>query len=162
AENGDCLWLEYGSAAHPHRVIIDGGTRRSYPALRSRILALKPEERVIELLVITHVDLDHIGGAVRLLQDRELLVRYDDVWFNGYRHLEQAEDMLGPVDGEALTLEIVTQKLPWNAAFAAGPVLTPVAGPPVSRTLSGGLVLSVLSPTPTQLNTLKPKWEKSV
>lgn len=162
AENGDCLWIEYGSAADPHRVIIDGGTTRSYPALRSRILNLNLKQPQIELLVITHVDLDHIGGAVKLLQDRELRVRYDDIWFNGYRHLVQAADMLGPVDGEKLTLEIVTQKLAWNGAFNGGAVLTPVNGPPATRTLPGGLVLTLLSPTPTQLDALKPKWEKSV
>ena len=34
AENGDCLWIEYGEENSPHRILIDGGTHGTYELLR--------------------------------------------------------------------------------------------------------------------------------
>ena len=62
AAHGDCLWIEYGSGARVHRILIDGGPAHAYPALRERILHLPADARRFELLVITHIDADHIEG----------------------------------------------------------------------------------------------------
>ena len=64
ARHGDCLLLEYGDAARPHRVLIDGGPIGAYGALSQRLAALPDDERELELLVITHVDGDHIEGCL--------------------------------------------------------------------------------------------------
>ena len=73
AAHGDCLWIEYGDGKQTRRILIDGGPAHTYPALRARILHLPPDARRFELLVITHIDGDHIEGIVRLLQDAESL-----------------------------------------------------------------------------------------
>ena len=36
ADQGDALWIEYGSASNPHRVLIDGGTRRTFRTVKER------------------------------------------------------------------------------------------------------------------------------
>jgi len=61
AGHGDCLWIEYGDPARPHRVLMDGSVKETYrERLKSRIAALAPENRHFELFVLTHIDADHI------------------------------------------------------------------------------------------------------
>lgn len=57
-------------------MLVDGGPTYAYPRLKAhmeaRLVGLPPAERCIELLVITHVDADHIGGILELLDDPTL------------------------------------------------------------------------------------------
>lgn len=165
AGNGDCLWLEYGDADHAHRVLIDTGWAKTYPELRRRILALPKEHRVFELLIVTHIDADHIQGAVPLLQDDEVGCRFDDIWYNGWRHLEglaptPPPDILGAREGEFVGVLLEDRGLPWNTnpAFAGGPVLVPDAGDLPVIALTGGLTLTLLSPTRDRLVGLIDTW----
>ncbi len=161
AEYGDALWIEYGSKASPRRVLIDCGTPSVFKsALEDRMKELPEGKRRFELFVVTHVDADHIGGAVNLLKVRKKLgVEFKQVWFNGYKHLT---DVLGPYQGEALTTKIVTQKLPWNTSFDGGPVVVPDAGALPTHSLEGGLKLTLLSPYAKQLADLEPVWATAV
>src|SRR5688500_10108771 len=104
AGHGDSLWIEYGDPQRPTRILIDGGTAQTFKALHARLAALPPDDRRFELFVVTHVDADHIEGAVKLLHDTSLGVQFDDIWFNGWAQLEAATaDTLGGVQGEMLT-----------------------------------------------------------
>ena len=125
AAHGDCLWLEYGTADNIHRVLIDGGPGSCYEHLRWRILALPQEQRRFELLVITHVDADHIEGVIKLLQDEDLGCQFDDIWFNDWVQIDglmnSAPSLLpsGAVQGEFLGALIETMSgQAWNNAFA--------------------------------------------
>lgn len=170
AEFGDAIWIEYGKRGAMHRVLVDCGTNAVYPAVRQRILALPPAERHLELFVVTHVDVDHIGGALALLRDREQLgLTIGDIWFNGYVHLTpggavplpEDGDILGPLQGEALT-ECLMAHDPkkWNAAVRGAALVVPDTGPLVSMpALPGGMKLTLLSPTQRQLDRLRPVWE---
>src|SRR4051794_13305697 len=90
AAHGDCLWIEYGTAQQAYRILVDGGPACAYPALRDRILQLPPGGRDFELLVITHIDGDHIEGIIRLLQDAETLgCMFRRIWFNGRDQLNK-------------------------------------------------------------------------
>ena len=84
---GDCLWLEYGAPGATRVVIIDGGVRDTVTALRHRIQAACREREVetldVELLVVTHIDNDHILGILELLATAQPFLRVNDVWFNG-------------------------------------------------------------------------------
>ena len=167
--NGDALWIEYGDAASPRRLLVDGGTKGTWDdpnGLRTRIEALPPDERHFELLVVTHVDGDHIEGALELLLDQQLGVTYGDVWFNGWKHLpdppEPVLEPLGPVEGELLTNAIVAQGLAWNDAFAGGAVAVPTDGPLLETALADELNVTVLGPGLQQLVNLKPEWRLAV
>jgi glyoxylase-like metal-dependent hydrolase (beta-lactamase superfamily II) len=120
AGHGDALWLEYGEGDRRSRVLVDGGTGPTYDVLRSRIASLPPDDRRLELLVITHIDADHIEGVIRLLQDVRLGLRIDDVWFNGWQHLPG--DVFAPTHGEMLSALLVDLDQRWNGAFDGGPV----------------------------------------
>jgi hypothetical protein len=165
AEHGDCLWVEYGDAADPHVVVIDGGpsSRVTAGALRARMderLGNGRRGRKAELLVVTHIDADHITGVLDLLADRSRPAPFRDVWFNGWDHLPT--DVMGAKQAEALSGAITGRRLPWNAAFRQAAVVVPDDGPLPVVELAGGLRLTLLSPTRSELAALKPVWEKEV
>src|SRR4051794_4758890 len=93
AREGDCILVEYGDKRSPSRILIDGGTRGTSPQIVRALAGCGP----LELIVVTHVDSDHIGGLVALFERGEA-PRAADIWFNGYRHLSGLEEF-GPVDG---------------------------------------------------------------
>jgi hypothetical protein len=159
ANHGDCLWLEYGSARKPHRVLIDGGPEYAFPEIESRL----PDGKChFELLVITHVDSDHIGGVLKLLTHLPDGVTFGDVWFNGWDHLPTEPDELGPAQGEMISAVIKRRGLPWNEAFDRKAVVVPKSGRLPRKKLPGGLALTLLSPTVEDLRRLVPKWEEEV
>lgn len=164
AGHGDCLWIEYGDPANPRRVLIDGGTKSTYArALRPKLRALTPEQRRFELMVVTHIDADHIAGSLELLSDETADFHPREIWFNGFRHLpNEAPKMLGPIQGELLTTRILASKARWNGAFGEAAAVVPPTGPLPRVELEGGLVLTLLSPTPDRLANLKPQWEDTV
>ena len=84
---GDCLWLEYGTGAAKRVVIIDGGLTETATALRRRIEKARQERGIekleVELLVVTHIDNDHILGIIELLKAETPGLHVKDIWFNG-------------------------------------------------------------------------------
>ena len=84
---GDCLWLEYGKGAAKRVVIIDGGLTETATTLRQRIEKARRERGIatleVELLVVTHIDNDHILGIIELLKAESPGLRVKDIWFNG-------------------------------------------------------------------------------
>jgi hypothetical protein len=100
ARKGDCLLLHFGSRDEPGLIVIDGGPRGVYAAhLKPRLQQIRaarglaPEEPLgVDLLMISHVDDDHIGGILDLtremLEDRSAhrppLLRVFDFWHNSF------------------------------------------------------------------------------
>lgn len=163
ARQGDALWIEYGQPRR--RLLIDGGVAKTWEHLRRRVEAQPRDQRHFELLVISHIDNDHIQGALPLLEQAvELGVTFGDVWFNGYRHLPSTPvESLGPVEGERLTTLLVEGGFPWNEAFNRHAVALPDGDEDLPRLeLEGGLWVTVLSPGSEQLDKLKPVWSELV
>ena len=161
ARHGDCIWIEYGQASQPHRILIDGGPAFAYPALRARIKEVPENKRNLDLLVVTHIDGDHIEGIIKLLGDSEINLRMDDLWYNGYRQLTSAEDFsFGALQGEYLTALIEARGLPWNKMFDGGPIMTTGTDADLpTYELPDGCRLTILSPTPIQTGKLRNAWE---
>src|SRR5580692_2216884 len=86
ASCGDGLWIEYGDGPEVHRVLIDGGLPGDARKLLARAAAVGGPFR-LELLVISHIDADHIGAPLGLLEKLPAGVEIGDVWFNGRGHL---------------------------------------------------------------------------
>ena len=161
ARHGDALWIEYGRGnATPARVLVDCGPAGTYPLLRKKIEALAPAERHFELFILSHIDDDHIGGAIKLLKDvRTLGLSFGDVWFNGWRHLS---DQLNAKQGEAFSALILDKKLPWNQLMNEGDAILREADELPEFVLPGGLTLTLLSPTPERLAALARSWSKEI
>lgn len=158
ARHGDCILIEYGEHPPWHRVLIDGGTDPTWKSLRPTLEAITPAERKFELMVITHVDADHIGGSLKVFDPGVPQLELADIWFNGYRHLQPVQ-AFGPVQGEKLTTLLLPRMAQWNKAFSGNAVVVPSAGGLPVRKLPGGMKLTLLSPTPDKLLKLLPKWE---
>jgi beta-lactamase superfamily II metal-dependent hydrolase len=163
AQQGDAVWIEYGTRTSVHRVLMDAGTPASAAAIRDRIARLPESQRRFDLLVVTHIDTDHIGGVLKLLAERPPGLTFDDVWFNGWEHIKRAGgSRLGPIDGEIMSTFLTRLGWPWNAGFDGGPVMVPREGPPPQKRLRGGLRLTVLSPFERQLSRLRTSWRSVV
>ena len=160
AEQGDALLIEYGSASEPHRIVIDAGVRKTSDIVRARVEEVPKEKRRFDLLIVTHVDSDHIGGIPKFLADRSLGVVIDDVWFNGWRHLQP--DQLGPVEGEIVSAQLDKSGSSWNAAFDEKAVVVPAQGKLPKHELPGGMTLTLISPAPDRLEALRKEWKKVV
>jgi len=165
--HGDALVVEYGTRADPHQLLIDAGTFHSWEGVRTELLRRRKDR--YEIFVITHVDEDHLGGSLSLLDDPNLKQRVDHVWFNGFIHCAKGGNVLGPVNGEQLTSRIVTGGLRWNEGFTpkesqhvGGPVVVPSAGNLPSIDLPGGARVVLLSPTGQKLKSMATKWKIDV
>jgi beta-lactamase superfamily II metal-dependent hydrolase len=158
---GDCLWIEYGDAARPSRLLIDGGRKLAWQTLKRRFAALPANQRKFDLLMLSHVDADHIEGLLELVDEPDLPVSFDDVWFNGHRHLERVES-LGAKQGEAFTKGIEDKGWDWNKAFDGKSVVIPDSGQLPVKTLLGGMKVTLLSPTWDKLEKLEPVWRREL
>jgi beta-lactamase superfamily II metal-dependent hydrolase len=159
AREGDCLWVRYGDAAKPKQLLIDAGRAATYKGLRSRLLALPPEQRTFELFIISHVDRDHIEGAMTLLEDAKLPIKFKQIWFNGYDHLKSATlEVFGAVQGERVTAALLKRKRQWNKAWKGKAVALRGKTLPTAK-LDGGMKLTLLSPDRQKLLDLVPTWE---
>lgn len=93
ALNGDCIIISYGKKKE-HNVLIDGGQGKvCFRQLCRYIDSLKKESNKIDLLVLTHIDSDHIDGILRLLSQRNFdFSMIEEIWFNFGKDLQ---DILG-------------------------------------------------------------------
>ena len=118
AGRGDCLWIEYGDRAQPHVILVDGGIPGTEKALAAKLTALPPNRRHIDLVVITHIDIDHIAGVLGLLRDPVEQMTIGDFWFNAWKHLPVDDPgELGAKQGEEVSFLLEKRGLPWNNAF---------------------------------------------
>lgn len=164
AENGDCLWIEYGNEANPYRVLIDGGTEGTEAALRARMDPLVGDGKTLhfDLVVCTHIDNDHIPGILGVLGNPLPGFSCDDIWFNGNRHLPAVPGVLGVPEGEALSTMLAAKGWPWNRAVGGAALVVPDSGPLPRFTLPGGMVLTLLSPSPAKMEALAMVWKKEL
>ena len=152
---GDCLWIEYGTAQNPRRILIDGGASPSASSeVRRRTRALGQAAH-FELLVITHVDDDHIDGILGLLSDTQSQATFGEVWFNDrIDHVGGA----GPVSvgqGNRLSRLLLTQNQPWNVAFGGrGVAIEPTGRLPVLN-LAGNMRVTNLQLTSPAKDVIK-------
>ncbi len=158
AGNGDALWIEYGDASACHRVLVDCGTQQTVTPLMKRVGLVPANERRLELFVMSHIDSDHIGGALPFFRAVKEGLRFDDVWFNGWRHLS---GQLGARQGEMFSTALQDFKLPWNA-WRDGNAIVVDGDELPTCTLPGGLKLTLLSPKPAELKKLAPVWMREM
>lgn len=166
ADYGDALLIEYDSPTTKW-VLIDGGTSDSYATMLDRMKELMGSDRRLELLVITHVDQDHILGVLDLLQDVKNRFQIERIWFNGWRHLDPSHGaVLGPADGDRLSKLLDTDHhTVWNKPFSQsdpkelnnGAIVTHADDSP-RRVSFAGLDIDIISPTPHRLRMFIDEW----
>jgi beta-lactamase superfamily II metal-dependent hydrolase len=164
ASEGDALTLSWGEEGRLFHALIDLGRPVDYRALRPEL----QQTGRFEFFTISHIDADHIGGAMPLMKERAAPFKPADVWFNAWHHLknaaarrERAQELetLSAKQGEKLSNGILEFRWPWNSAFGPSGIVsvdTPEAQPHIE--LAGNLKVTLLSPGDKELAALEPVW----
>jgi hypothetical protein len=145
ARNGDCFLVSAGLGLH---LLLDTGFKSTYiESLKPLLQALAAAGHQLSHCIITHIDEDHIAGAVEGLfpdnqdADKPHVIPINQVWHNSYRHLalpaEPVAEDLPPTD-KAILRSLVSRGV---AALASGKPqpLGPISGRQGSAL--GGLLL---------------------
>lgn len=92
AQNGDCTLINYTDEnGIPRNIIIDSGLASTYfdhannifGELKTEIDDIKTKGQSIDLIILTHIDNDHICGFLKLFEmDKEIPNEVKKVWFN--------------------------------------------------------------------------------
>ena len=79
AGKGDCIRLRFGET---HNVFIDTGVTRFASSFRNLCNQIKQTGETLDVLALSHVDDDHIGGVLSCLRSRTYRCPFDEVWMN--------------------------------------------------------------------------------
>jgi hypothetical protein len=119
ANQGDCLTLHYGTADSPRLMLIDGGPPGVYrDVLKDRLIAIRDARQragqiedgaplKIDLVVVSHVDDDHIQGMIELAQEQQnqnpdLPVVVSSLWHNSFDDLLATDEVPHDVTASVL------------------------------------------------------------
>jgi beta-lactamase superfamily II metal-dependent hydrolase len=96
ARYGDCLLLESGSGKRCKNILIDGGPGKVYrPHLRGELSRIAAAGGLLDLVVLTHVDNDHVLGLLEFMADLKEgrdqghpdLIRVRRLWHNAFQQI---------------------------------------------------------------------------
>lgn len=103
ARKGDCLLIHYGTRSKPRLVLIDAGPRDVYkPHLEPRLEQLRRKRKLadadpltVDLMMVSHVDDDHIRGLIDLTGEEidrsnahePLMLNVLDFWHNSFSEI---------------------------------------------------------------------------
>lgn len=184
AKNGDSFLVRY----QDYFFLIDTGFKDTYlNYLEPRFAELKKEGKTLKRLIITHIDEDHIQGAIPFISangntSESHIIPIDQVWHNSYRHLHRNEEKVeiseegkqqlarlttsgnsldstvSARQGSSLAGLLLSGKYNWNSDFDGGPILT--SGKPIQ--IDEGITFTLLSPTTQKLEKLERFWKKEL
>jgi beta-lactamase superfamily II metal-dependent hydrolase len=166
AARGDCLWIECARTnGSPLRLLFDGGMPSTWPVLRKQIADHAKTGPVhFDLAVVSHIDSDHIGGMLPLFASKDPAVTFGDIWFNGLPQLPDPASLRSRsvAEGERLVDLLSGQSgsspLPWNEHFGRAAAMTNADGGYLEIGYQNGPTLTLLSPTPRRLESLRRVW----
>jgi ribonuclease BN (tRNA processing enzyme) len=98
AAYGDCMILKSGSQSesnqtNSHHFLIDGGPASTYNiGLKEELQKIREKGGRVDLLIVSHVDNDHINGLLRLMRDLSLqkkgnkswTIEIEALWYNAF------------------------------------------------------------------------------
>ena len=85
---GDCFYIEFELIDCKFTMLIDCGTTACWNTVLKPFLdELIQDGETIDILLITHIDSDHIGGALKLFSAAEYRKIVKTVWFNGLHQI---------------------------------------------------------------------------
>jgi len=169
AFNGDCILISFKYEGSNRNILIDGGIPRTYQRhLKPELDKLINKGEKIDLLIVTHIDDDHIGGIKELYQDTAFKKDFiNEIWFNSGNLLSDhynsekendraveiiMDDQTKMSVGQGVTLEkaLKSEKGNWVQD------LIRVSGNKINFL---GLLITVLSPNEEKLKRLHEHWE---
>jgi len=117
AGKGDAFLLSFGKDESKQKhIVIDMGFGTTYNThIKSELKNLK--RKVIDLLVITHIDADHINGALKFIQENgksHEIIQVNEVWHNSYKHLQFSKEKQPTISDEEISYlkSIINSNIP--------------------------------------------------
>ena len=178
AFNGDSIYISYKHTGSPVHILIDGGTALTYEskgkkneivdgALKTLLLRLKAANQTISLLILTHIDDDHIGGILKWMgKDAEAIGMIENIWFNSGRSIANlfGETVVKipevPLLSEQTTETGVNQGVTLEKNIRDKGIWDEQVIHQQQCLNFRGVDFKVLSPSMTNLKELHDKWEK--
>lgn len=159
ALDGDCLVLSWGDGDGLHHMVVDGGRKGAYPHLFEELAAIRSAGEKLDLYVLSHVDADHIEGALAYFDDVNRPLLPEQVWYNGFEEMGRAAERPNARSmrqGDAWSKAIARLRRPLNAPFRNGVASIENAPSPIEVE---GLRITMLSPNADHLAAMRRKWE---
>jgi hypothetical protein len=186
AEFGDCLILEYGTAAQPRFSLIDGGPDLIYPRhLKGALQSIAAASGKLDVVMISHVDSDHIVGVLDLISElrsqtangQPRTIGVDALWHNSFgrtigQDVQARLATVAALGGQAMAVTgmavrgigegarvrtaATALQVPINPGFPTDLVSLETAS---GAKQFGNLSLQVVGPTRANLDALKTDWE---
>ncbi|MGX9986843.1 ComEC/Rec2 family competence protein [Soonwooa purpurea] len=154
AYNGDSILIKtYDENNEEYVILVDGGTPSTFEyALKKQLKEISK----INLLVLTHIDNDHIGGLINLFKNSLIArIEIDEIWYN-----QPDVEFYKPKSDKALIS--VPQAEDWKALIKEkkiGVVIKEITTE--NRMINiNGLEFIILSPTTEIKNKLYETWLK--
>lgn len=190
AEEGDCFVLEYGSAAAPRYLLVDGGPAETFDRhLGHELAAIASGGQGLDFALLSHVDNDHVVGLLdlfaRLRADdagdptgASRLIRIGGLWHNSFARTIDLDGALAPrlravaANVAAVRSAAAAQGVAEGSALrlAARALRLPInegfpgdlvcADDAPGPIVLGNLSLTVVGPTRANLDELRGKWEE--
>jgi len=89
ANCGDSIIISFNNGDEIKNILIDGGAGTVYDdILKDEIKKIKRLRQKIDLLIVTHTDIDHIGGIIKFIEDDSLNDCIEEVWFNSWTNFD--------------------------------------------------------------------------
>lgn len=112
---GDCIILTYG-LEQINYILIDGGIgKECYRSLKVFFDNLEKDKASLSLLVLTHIDLDHIDGVLKLFSDENFeFSKINKMWFNYGDFLDSELKIIRDKEINDLRIQDVTTKIGWK------------------------------------------------
>jgi hypothetical protein len=125
-------------------IMIDMGFVDTYETqIRKRLKEIS-KEGILDLLVFTHIDSDHIAGGIKFLQENykassPSIIRVGEIWYNGLRHIIPMEER------STSSLDVKSSVKLKTKLIRGMEVSTSIKDEPISGkqgTVLGGLILN--------------------
>ena len=180
ARDGDCFLLEINKKY----IVVDSGYYETYHNSLKKKLAHISE---IELLIVSHIDRDHIEGAIELFKHKEHTPKFKEIWYNSYYHLpkditkkeltqEEIEILRGytfpqiskagvdetpisGVQGMSLSYYLLHNRVTWNTATNGASICIEHMH---SFKLDEDIIITLLTPSLEQLSNLAIYWKNEL
>lgn len=193
ADHGDSLLLHYGAAADPRLIVIDGGPKGIYKSSLSPRLNKVRQARgggrlEVRMVMVSHIDDDHITGILDLTRDLSNLQQssqalpYDilTLWHNSFDdlasklnaeaqvHLRSAKGAtmeggaIAASVGQGRELRANANSLSLNVNSGFNDLVQFDASKTTPMNIGQGLSFTVLGPRKAQLDNLQKDWDKKV
>ena len=75
--------MEKGIKKKTHYILVDGGYVNTYKDyLLPKLQKISNEGNFLDLVVVTHIDSDHISGIIKLLEEEKIPIGIKQIWYN--------------------------------------------------------------------------------